>query len=230
MIIGIAGKAASGKTTAAQHMVDRMNRETRIIPMAAVLREEVEAFLCRSGAASDVPLLYGSQQDKVTVFYVDEAKALSHCDQWRDFIRVNRSIQNQEGKTAVTPRLLLQWWGTEYRRAQDPDYWTKVWGRKVEGLDPERLNLLVDDVRFSNELKVIREHGGLLVKIERPGFNGANNHSSENSLDHVRGWDAVIVNDGSLADFLNRVEDTFTQLCGRLLEKKTVNGFRLTEP
>ncbi|MDT8441482.1 MAG: hypothetical protein RQ723_07460 [Desulfuromonadales bacterium] len=212
MIIGIAGKAASGKTTAARHMLERLDRETVIVPMAAVLRDEVERFLCRIGAEASVPLLYGSQQDKVTVFYVDAARATAECARWADFVEVNRDIQGRPGQTAATTRRILQWWGTEYRRAADPDYWTKAWGRKIEGLDLAALHLLVDDVRFVNELQVVRAHGGLLLKVERPGFNGANDHSSENSLDHVRDWDALIVNDGSLEEFLGKVEQTFSAL------------------
>ena len=212
MIVGIAGKAATGKTTAARHMVSRLRQTTQIIPMAGVLRDEVEEFLVQVGAQDQVPLLYGSQQDKVTVFYIDQANALDACPPWLGYVRVNKDIQDKDGMTAVTTRRILQWWGTEYRRAEDPDYWTKAWGRKVESLELDRLHVLVDDVRFMNELDVIRSHGGLLIKIERPGFNGANEHSSENSLDHINDWDAVIFNDGTLQQFLDKAEKTFTAL------------------
>ena len=45
MILGFAGKAATGKTTAAHHLAPLLDKECRIIPMAMVLRDEVEAFL-----------------------------------------------------------------------------------------------------------------------------------------------------------------------------------------
>lgn len=212
MILGISGKAATGKTTAAKHMRPLFKKETVIIPMAMVLREEVEAFLRRIDADESVPLLYGSQEDKVMVFYVDKQKALADCDKWHDFIRVNQDIQDRVGQTAVTTRRILQWWGTEYRRAQDPDYWTKAWGRKVSGYDVEKMHLLVDDVRFMNELHVIKEHGGLIVKIERPGFDGANNHASETSLDDYTDWDGKILNDGTLEEFERKVETLVASL------------------
>ena len=126
--------------------------------------------------------------------------------------RNNRDIQDRPGQTAVTVRRILQWWGTEYRRAQDADYWTKAWGRKVEQFDLENMHVLVDDVRFMNELNVIREHGGLIVKIERPGFDGANNHASETSLDEYRDWDEVLLNDGTLDEFKTQVEQLAEQL------------------
>ena len=201
MILGFAGKAATGKTTAAKHLVPLLDKDCVIVPMAMVLRDEVEAFLRDIGAEEFVPLVYGDQDDKVRVFHVDEARATRLCAQWHEFIAANREIQDEAGKTALTVRRILQWWGTEYRRAQDPDYWTKAWGRKVEGLDLARLHVLVDDVRFMNELQVIKEHGGLVVKVERPGFDGANNHASETSLDDYHAWDGVLLNDGTLSEF-----------------------------
>jgi len=207
MILGFAGKAASGKTTAAHHLVPLLQRETLIVPMAMLLRDEVESFLRRVGAAEHVPLVYGSQEDKVRTFYVDREKALAACPQWADFIRLNSSIQDRPGQTALTVRLILQWWGTEYRRARDPDYWTRAWERKVRDYDLDRVHILVDDVRFMNELRAIRELGGRIVKIERPGFAAAGNHASETSLDGFDAWDDIIVNDGSLELFKSRVAE-----------------------
>jgi hypothetical protein len=205
MIIGFAGKAATGKTTAARHLAPLMDKECRIIPMAMVLRDEVEAFLRAVGADESVPLVYGDQDDKVRVFYVDQQKALQHCPKWADFVADHIEIQDRQGQTAVTVRRILQWWGTEYRRTEDADYWTKAWSRKVEQLDLEQLHVLIDDVRFMNELHAIKGHGGLIIKIERPGFDGANNHASETSLDDYAAWDGTIVNDGTLEEFRAKV-------------------------
>jgi len=205
MIVGFAGKAATGKTTAAHYMAPLMTMECRIIPMAMVLRDEVEAFLREVGADESVPLVYGNQDDKVRVFYVDEQKAVASCPQWTQFVADHREIQDRAGWTAVTVRRILQWWGTEYRRNEDADYWTKAWSRKVEQLDLEHIHILVDDVRFMNELDAIKAHGGLIIKIERPGFDGANNHASETSLDDYTAWDGIIRNDGTLEEFRAKV-------------------------
>lgn len=206
MIIGFAGKAATGKTTAAQHLAPLMDMACRIVPMAMLLRDEVEDFLRSIGADESVSLVYGDQDDKVRIFYVDEQRAMQQCPRWDHFVAEHREIQDRTGRTAVTVRRILQWWGTEYRRADDPDYWTKAWSRKIEQFDLERTHVLVDDVRFINELSTIRAHGGLIVKIERPGFDGANNHASETSLDEYDAWDATLVNDGTLEEFRAKVE------------------------
>lgn len=205
MLIGIAGKAASGKTTAAGYLQRFLGEETLIVPMAMVLRDEVVEFLRTCGGDEHVPLVYGSQEEKVQLFRVATDRARRACPRWDDFLAVNREIQDHPGMSAVTVRRLLQWWGTEYRRAKDPDYWTKAWGHKIEQYPLDRMHILVDDVRFLNEVAVIRAHGGRIVKIERPGFLGANNHSSETSLDDYREWDAVIRNDGSLEQLADRV-------------------------
>ena len=64
-------------------------------------------------------------------------------------------------------RSLLQWWGTEFRRSQDPDYWV---ARAMERLDatlsssPPEL-VVFTDVRFANEAEAIRERGGFVAEI-----------------------------------------------------------------
>ena len=214
MIIGFAGKAASGKTTAARFLRDQLGDRLEILPMARMLREEVADFLRAVGVADRVPLVYGDQADKVRVFTIDSDAARARCSEWEGFITLNRDIQTDNGATAVTVRRLLQWWGTEYRRAQNPDYWTQAWEKKLRDFDLEHIHILVDDVRFRNELEVIKKNGGLFVKIKRAGFDGANNHSSENSLDDFDQWDIVIHNNGSLEQFLEQITARVLPLLG----------------
>ena len=206
MIIGFAGKAASGKTTAAKHLLERSDLNIVILPMAQILREEVENFIRQVGSEDRVPLIYGDQDDKVRLFHINEQRALEQCPVWANFVADHHDIQDQSGQSAVSVRRILQWWGTEYRRAQDHDYWTKAWEKKLQEYDLTMTHILVDDVRFVNELNVIKKHGGTFIKIERPGFNGANNHSSENSLDHYRDWHLIIQNDDSLEQFKRQAE------------------------
>ncbi len=66
-------------------------------------------------------------------------------------------------------RQVLQVWGTEFRRGQDPDYWVKqaedhinCWG----GVDPHPL--VFTDVRFQNEIDMLREYGFLIVHVDMP--------------------------------------------------------------
>jgi hypothetical protein len=215
MIIGFAGKAASGKTTAAKHVQRLLGDKVQVLPMASMLRREVETFLCQVGAVDRVPLLYGDQQDKLTHFEIDEQSARQECPAWDGFVAENHDIQQHSGRTTLNVRRILQWWGTEYRRAQDPDYWTKAWEVALIELPDRSAHILVDDVRFHNEVDAVQRNGGVLIRVERPGFNGANDHSSENALDEFNGWNMILLNDGSLEHFLRQVENkVLTLLAG----------------
>lgn len=57
---------------------------------------------------------------------------------------------------------------------------------------------VIPDVRYTNEAEAIKDEGGLLVKITRPGYGPANGHASENDLAAYEGWDLVINNSGSI--------------------------------
>lgn len=97
-------------------------------------------------------------------------------------------------------RPLLQRTGTEAgRRVLHDDVWVDA-ALRCLSKDPR---VVLADCRFPNEADAIRERGGVLLRIERPGVGPATNdageaHTSETALD---GWsfDAVIVNDGTLA-------------------------------
>ena len=55
---------------------------------------------------------------------------------------------------------------------------------------------VITDVRFPNEVTAIANHGGIVVRVVRPGVCPARGHISETSLDDLDL--PVIVNDGSL--------------------------------
>jgi hypothetical protein len=63
---------------------------------------------------------------------------------------------------------------------------------------------VVSDVRFPSEAEAIRDAGGVVWRITRPGVGPANDHATEHALDGYP-YDAVIPNDGTLADLRARV-------------------------
>jgi hypothetical protein len=92
---------------------------------------------------------------------------------------------------------LLQWWGTEYRRAQDPDYWVK----KAFVSIPTDIDIAIfTDVRFRNEVAAIKAVGGHTVEVVRLNQDGSRyidpgrdaKHQSEIDLDGYN-WDHHIV-------------------------------------
>lgn len=83
-------------------------------------------------------------------------------------------------------RLLLQWWGTEYRRAGDEHYWVKALEKQIKNDDPQFA--LITDMRFPNEFYWVKSHqvDGWTVKVNRFGYSNPsikNDHPSETALD-----------------------------------------------
>ena len=104
-------------------------------------------------------------------------------------------------------RKILQYWGTEYRRKQDDQYWLKAWKRKTENLADSIEVVCVPDCRFPNEYEFLLNLGAFVFRVERPALNSnADSHISENALDNVDYWDAVFTND-TLEQLKEDVED-----------------------
>lgn len=104
--------------------------------------------------------------------------------------------------TPAYMRVILQWWGTEYRRSGDADYWVK---RAAEGLLPPTV---FTDTRFQNEVDAIRIRGGVIWEVRRPDATAVNNgikgHASEGLVIEP---DLVLPNDCTLEEYATRVRD-----------------------
>lgn len=108
-----------------------------------------------------------------------------------------------EKPTIPAIRRLLQWWGTEFRRSIDPDYWVK----QVDVDLPEML--VVSDVRFPNEMDFVRKYNGLLIKIARPKVvsieTASEKHASESLAKSDVAVDHVIVNDSTISALTKKI-------------------------
>ena len=66
-------------------------------------------------------------------------------------------------------RRLLQWWGTDFRRAQDPEYWVEQTRDTIlthfEEREDEATLIVVTDVRFDNEAAMVRNLGGFVAEV-----------------------------------------------------------------
>ena len=89
-------------------------------------------------------------------------------------------------------RALMQNYGTEVRRKEDPDYWVKLWGLSVlyEIRNDPNYKLVVDDLRFFEELQAVRERQGIVINIQRDDLTTPDKHQSETEhldfeVDHV---------------------------------------------
>jgi adenylate kinase family enzyme len=89
-------------------------------------------------------------------------------------------------------RALLQEYGTEVRRCDNPNYWVDKW-LATAGEYP---NVVVDDVRFLNEAKAVKDMGGTIVRIVRNDIVSTDSHSSETEMEQILVDHTIVVNKG----------------------------------
>lgn len=110
-----------------------------------------------------------------------------------------------------SPRYLLQKVGTEMFRAEDEDVWIQFMKRNLSAM-PEEARVVIGDLRFPNEAAMVKEMGGIIVRIEREGLESDDTHSSETLMDSIEA-DIVITNDcKTAAEFKGKVNDWYKSL------------------
>lgn len=103
-------------------------------------------------------------------------------------------------------RFLLQQWGTEFRRAQDPDYWVKYGLEYIKKNEHHADLWCITDVRFANEAEAIQAEGGVVALVTaapevRAERNGVSLEELERQALHASevidfSCDYIILNNG----------------------------------
>jgi hypothetical protein len=178
----------------------------------------------KSTCASLAEEILTSQGYKVKVIsFADRLKAACKVI----FRLTDHDLIHPIGKTTIkshlstTPREVLQKFGTEVCREILPQYlmtdilreaggiWT--WNVEQDILETdadEDTVILIPDVRFPNELAMLRKHGATFINVMRPRHLNLNlNHVSEAGL---TGADYTIINDGDLTDLKINVISNLT--------------------
>lgn len=70
---------------------------------------------------------------------------------------------------------------------------------------------VVSDCRFENEAQAIKDRGGVIIRIDRPGVKPINNHPSETALDHWP-FDYKIANVSDLVSLKFTVENIYKEI------------------
>lgn len=178
-LIALCGAAGAGKDTVADMLPARKLAfaDTLYAEVAAAWGVEQHVLRCRE--TKETPLA---------------ALEVQRC---RD---IDFRAKNTFNATwARSPRQILQWWG-DYRRAQDPDYFVRATREAlmIDGYFHD--SHVITDVRFPNEAAMVRQLGGQIWQIRRPGYEaGGTGHASDTAGDEFSP-DRVIVNGGSLED------------------------------
>jgi hypothetical protein len=81
-----------------------------------------------------------------------------------------------------SPRQIMQWWGTEYRRKQKPSYWISQATKRLSYYLNQGLasRIVLTDCRFANEAEMVRDvHAGTVWQVLRPGYGQQSDHASD---------------------------------------------------
>jgi hypothetical protein len=123
---------------------------------------------------------------------------------WDDLYGADKECAN-EIVCGNTPRFAMQTLGTEWgRQTMGGNIWVNVMRKRLQAHKERRaLGAVIEDVRFPNEVAMIREAGGVLWWVERPSAlqsnAGRDEHISETSIT-AADCDAIIQNDGMEAE------------------------------
>jgi hypothetical protein len=141
MIIGIAGLIGSGKDTAADYLctVHGFKR----MSFASALKEAVSVIF-----GWEYELLEGSTKTS---------------REWRE--EVDTWWADRLGIPDLTPRWVLQQWGTDVARKH---FHNDIWVANVENrLRGIKDNIVITDCRFPNEIAAIKGAGGITMRCHR---------------------------------------------------------------
>jgi hypothetical protein len=141
MIIGFVGFIGSGKDTAADYLVNF--HEFRRDSFANTLKDAVAHVF-----GWDRTMLEGRTKQ---------------AREWRE--QIDPWWAERLGMPNLTPRWILQYWGTEVcRRGFHDDIWIASLENKLRNSED---NIVISDVRFPNEIKAIHNAGGKVIRIKR---------------------------------------------------------------
>jgi hypothetical protein len=204
MIIGICGFIGSGKDTAADYLVNF--HEFRRESFASSLKDAVSV-----------------------IFGWDREMLEGRTKQSRDWREVKDEWwSNRLGKD-ITPRHVLQYWGTEVIREGFHD---DMWIASLENkLRTSTDSIVITDCRFPNEITGLKEQGAKIVWVQRgviphwyiiaeqanAGDHKAKNwlerhgvHASEYSWAGTK-FDAIIDNNGSIDSLYSQIKNLVSE-------------------
>lgn len=141
MIIGLCGLIGSGKDTVAKYLID--NYQFKQESFASSLKDCVAcAFQWDRGKLEGI-----TEEDRT----------------WRE--SVDHWWADKLNMPTLTPRWVLQYWGTDVIRDNfHNDMWIYSLQKKIENTTD---NIIISDCRFPNEINSIKELGGEIWWVKR---------------------------------------------------------------
>jgi len=185
MLIGLVGLIGSGKDTVAERLVEQYGFKKD--SFAKSLKDAVSSMFNWNRE-----MLEGA---------TNESRA------WRE--QPDAYWSERFGKP-VTPRWILQYFGTEVMRGQMYDaIWLDSCLGRYKG-DPT----VISDTRFVNEIKTIKAHGGKVICVKRGELPTQKEMQDRGAHQSEWDWldsdfDYIIDNNGTLEELFVKVDDLF---------------------
>lgn len=193
MIVALAGRKQSGKSTLANELT---GRGFILVAFAGYLKGLVRRLYGLTIEDVNDPVLKEKLLDVPLQFNEEHIKFIEKEN--------NIIIKNRKHQLFHTPRNALQYIGSDVLRDIDEDFHVK----KLEStLDPKR-NYVICDCRFDSELKLLKSMNALCIFIIRPGNFIYDNHYSEISLNR-NDFEYIIINGSSKKTFINSFLEIF---------------------
>lgn len=217
--IGIGYKMQVGKTTSAEiikNIFSSKGISAKVLNFADPLKK-----FCVEVLGIDSKLVYGDNNAKNTLTkykwndLFDEIRVKYSCSRGWKHPSVSdercscgtcHSINYKDTlfgflKTGLmTVREVLQVWGTDINRnGFNQDIWAEA---PFYHKHDEKIIILAD-TRFPNEVDAIKQHGGIIMRMERD-CAPKSNHDSEMALDGYTGWNYIIQNNSDIHHLYNK--------------------------
>ena len=214
LIIGLTGKIGSGKTFLANALVDRYG----FVRLA--FGDSLKKIVYECFGLDD-----RYKQEPVTQNHIDYLQAaidkLNSILLSLGFDGLSTfelgTIQAIFVNRGTAYRKLLQYVGTEIFRARDSEFWTKLMFSRLINSNFDKI--VIDDVRFTNEFKLVRMNGlfnSFIVRLvsDYNVDSTISNHASETEVDKIP-YDIKLINKKDGVD--NLVNELVSELSNRLI-------------
>jgi hypothetical protein len=233
-VVGIGHRARQGKDTVA-NFIKELRPNVHILHFADALYEEVSNgmrkyylisrnYLGRSmipHKEGNASWIYALLNDSSTgKYFLCDDVDVPYLHQ----LMIERDIAVYWGMDEKDAPM-LQFWGTNFRRKQNPDYWICQVQRKIQSLLHQDRNkndlwIIISDTRFKNEVNFIKDCGGYYIRVIRTDESGNQyidalrdpNHPSEIDIVNEIPLETLVAKSGDLDTLKHKTEELLERL------------------
>lgn len=203
-LIGLIGKAGSGKDTAAQVLIEK--HDFAHCKFAKPLKDIVSRAFGIEDRYLEDPLFKDEKFPEPWLIEEDDFERFTDNLPYNFVSSANYDVIKKLmiGTSIDSVRKLLQFIGTDVVRNHiDPQFWTSMAKSKIEYWKSHHSSVVFTDVRFNNEVDLIKKEGGIIVRVDKQ-MEIVDNHVSEQL--RVKP-DYVLRNEGTIEELHKKMEE-----------------------